>query len=130
MRCLPDVMLPTDSPFWINRDAFLKHFDQVDFNCRECKDVAPFYLAEWFYTPENGSARFILPTVMFINGKTEFISGRHRTAVLLPFLAEFPIAFGMINKPPDDFLRKLAPRVLTLNEMIELPDLPIVEHIP
>src|SRR4029079_18588645 len=107
MRCLPELTLSSDSPYWVARDAFLSHFDQADFHCRESHHIVPSYLSDWFYTPEDGTMRFCLPTVMFIAGKTQFINGRHRTAVLLPHLKELPIAFSAINETPREFLGRL-----------------------
>ena len=130
MRCLPDLTHPDDTPYWVTRDAFCKHFDQADFLCRQVENVTPSYLAEWFHTPADGIRRFILPTVQFIAGKTQFISGRHRTAVLLQYLEDLPIAFPVINRPPQNFLIRLALRSLEFHELIDLPDLPIVKHIP
>jgi len=129
MRCLPDLTISSDLPFWITREMFLEHFDQVDFLCRKSKDVKPMYLAQWFNALDNGDILFLLPTVLFIEGKTQFISGRHRTAVLLPYLKNLPIAFSLVNKPPQEFLYRVVLRPLALHEFIELPDLPIVEHI-
>jgi hypothetical protein len=117
-------------PFWVTRKAFLEHFDQIDFLCRESKDVEASYLAAWFLTPKDGATGFLLPTVQFVAGKTQFISGRHRTAVLLPHLKDLPIAFSLINRPPQYFLCRVTSRPLGLHEFIELPDLPIVERIP
>jgi hypothetical protein len=116
-------------PFWVTREAFLEHFDQVDFLCRESKKVEASYLAAWFHTPEDGITRFLLPTVQFVAGKTQFISGRHRTAVLLPYMKNLPIAFSLINRPPHDFLGRVTSRPLDLQEFIELPDFPIVERL-
>lgn len=130
MRCLPELTSNSEIPFWVAREAFLKHFDQADFLCRESKDVASSYLAAWFHTPEDGTPRFLLPTVQFVAGKTQFISGRHRTAVILPHFKYLPIAFSLVNKPPQDFLSRLALRSLALHEFIDLPDFPIVERIP
>lgn len=130
MRCLPDLTLISDMPFWVTQEAFLEHFDQVDFLCRESKDVAPSYLAAWFHKMDDGITRFLLPTVQFVAGKTQFISGRHRTAVLLQYLKNLPIAFSLVNKPSQDFLIRLALRPLSLHEFIELPDLPILGRIP
>ena len=129
MRCLPALTLNSDMPCWITREAFLEHFDQADFLCRESKSVTPTYLAAWFHKPEDGTTCFLLPTVQFVGGKTQFISGRHRMAVLLPYLQELPIAFSLVNKPPQDFLSQVILRPLALGKFIELPDLPIVERI-
>jgi hypothetical protein len=107
MRCLPSLTLNSDTPYWIPQKAFLEHFDQEDFFYRDLKLVPASYLAAWFDTPEDGITRFLLPTVQFVSGKTQFISGRHRTAVLLPHMQNLLIAFSLINKPPQDFLDKI-----------------------
>jgi hypothetical protein len=130
MRCYPDLTKYDDEPFWVSREVFLQHFDQDDFHDRGSKDVVHSYLAEWFHTPTDGTPRFMLPTVQFIAGKTQFINGRHRTAVLMLYLDELPIAFAFHGGEARDFLRRLALRPLDLYEFIELPDLPVVEHLP
>jgi hypothetical protein len=135
MLCLPYVTVATDKPFWVPKSTFFEHFDQNDFLCRESVDITSSYLASWFYTSADGKRRIELPTVHFVAGKTQFISGRHRTAVLLPHLDSLPIAFSLLRyDEPDDSLRKiLDPMNLTplnLEELIELPDLPIVPSIP
>ncbi len=126
MRCLPDVALPSDMPFWVSRNAFVEHFDQEDFLCRGAKEVEHCYLPEWFHE-HAGITRFLLPTVQFIGGKTQFISGRHRTAVLLTYLKELPMSFSCINKPPQAFFDRSGLRPLSLQSLIELPDLPRID---
>lgn len=133
MLCLPYVTVATDEPFWVPRAIFFEHFDQDDFLCRESVDVAPSYVASWFYTPEDGKRRFELPTVCFVAGKTEFISGRHRTAVLLPHLDNLPIAFSLLRYgEPDESLRRLLDPLrlipMKFDEWIELPDLPLLSR--
>lgn len=138
MRCLPYLTLSDDEPFWVTRETFLQHFDQDDFLCRESQVVTHAYLAEWFFSQADGTSRFMLPTVQIIAGKTQFINGRHRTAVLLHYQNEFPIAFALPDKgaisssarEAQDFLRCLAPRPLDIHQFIELPDLPIVDRLP
>jgi hypothetical protein len=129
MHCLPSLTLDSDIPFWVTREAFFEHFDQIDFLCRKSTKVEAFYLAAWFHTPEDGITRFLLPTVQFVANKTQFISGRHRTAVLLPYMKDLPIAFSLINRPPNDFLSRVTSRPLDLQEFIELPDLPRVNRL-
>jgi hypothetical protein len=138
MRCLPILTRNDDEPYWVTREKFLQHFDQDDFLCRESIVVAPSYLADWFYIQPDGTLLFMLPTISFIAGKTQFINGRHRTAVLLQYLDEFPVAFALPDKvasvlsakKAQDFLGRLALRPLDLHEFIELPDLCIVERLP
>lgn len=130
MRCLPDLTLGSDIPVWLTREQFLQHFDQADFEFRENTIVAHSYLAAWFHTAADGIPRFLLPTVQFVAGKTQFINGRHRTAVLFAYLEEVPVAFAATNKASQAFLGRLALRPLSLHEFVDLPDLPISESLP
>jgi hypothetical protein len=127
MRCLPELTRNDDECYWVTRQAFFQHFDQNDFLCRKSADVTASYLSEWFHTPKDGILHFMLPTIQFVGGKTQFINGRHRTAVLLPYLDELPFAFALSTKGASDILHRLALRPLRLDDFIELPDLPIVE---
>lgn len=94
MHILPFVDQPDDEPFWVSREAFAIHFDQDDFvHERVVREVTSAYRREWF--PHiNGVAKFQIAVVTFVGGKTQFINGRHRTAVLLPHLKELPIALA------------------------------------
>lgn len=138
MRCLPYLTMNDDEPYWVTREVFLQHFNQDDFLFRESVDITHSYLADWFYELGQDTPLFKLPTVGFVAGKTQFINGRHRTAVLLQYLECFPIAFAhpdKVTSPLDaenaqGFLRLLALRPLDINEPIELPDLPIVDGLP
>ncbi len=132
MHCLPDLTTGRESPFWVNRSSILKYFNQADFHCRESRNVVSAYLTEWFHTPEDGILRFNLPTVQFLTGTgmTEFINGRHRTAVLMQYLNEIPIAFSEVSPPPHEFLSQLSLRPLSLHESLELPDLPRKKRLP
>ena len=129
MRCLPEVTLPTDQPFWVTKASFFAYFDQADFQCRD--QVAPVaaYRSDWFC---DGQTRFILPTVAMIGGKTQFVSGRHRTAVLLEFLEELPIAFArpILDPTAIHIIEEIPKRSLALTEHIFLPDLPVKDHLP
>ena len=129
MRCLPQLTKIDDEPYWVTRKAFLQHFDQSDFRCRESLVITPSYLSEWFYSKPDGTLHFMLPTVHFVAGKTQFINGRHRTAVLLPYLEELPFAFAVSTKT-QFFLHRMSLRPLDLNQSIELPNLSIVKRLP
>ena len=130
MRCLPFVTLDSDKPYWIKRESFLAFFDHTDFMCREVSDVSPSYLSAWFHEQPNNLPFFYLPTVTFVSGKTQFINGRHRTAVLLPHLSELPMAFHLSILGSNALLAQLDKRPLNLEEVIMLPRLPIAEHLP
>ena len=136
MRCIPALTSCCDRPFWVTRDSFYRYFDQGDFCCRESEFVVPSYLAEWFHTPEDGIARFKLPAFTFVAGNTQFINGRHRTAVLLQQrLDPVPIAFVVSDDDQKSALELLILdnwnlRPLDLQVAIDLPDLPVMKRLP
>jgi hypothetical protein len=132
LRCLPYVHLPTDAAWWIAKSAFFEHFDQKDFLCRQIKDVTDAYLEHWFHDGPEQTRYFKIPPVSVINGKTQFISGRHRTAVLLPHLERIPLAFAMrdISDMDTDWIRRVALSPIEPDTLIELPDLPIRPSLP
>ena len=124
MMCLPHVGLETDIPYWISKADFLRQFSQPDFHCRNVENVTYAYLDDWFFQSQQGLC-FCLATVHFATGKSEFISGRHRTAVLLHYLDEIPIAVATRWTPAPPFL--LEKRPMCLETPFWLPDLPIVQ---
>ena len=126
MRCRPAVNLPTDVPFWISRSAFFEHFDQADFLCREVRDVTDAYLSDWFWD-KGGVRHFLLPPISVISGSTQFISGRHRTAVLLRHLERIPLSFDFrfIAEADKRWLHSVTDCAVDLTADIDLPDLPI-----
>lgn len=127
MRCLPELTVATDHPIWVRRDAFFAHFDQADFYCREAQVVQKAYLADWFHSPAPEHIHFMLPAFQILRGKTEFISGRHRVAVLLDYLSLLPMAVVRVDQQGEPLLDRIIERPLRLDEYIDLPDLPIVE---
>jgi hypothetical protein len=129
IRCFPGLTVESDVPCWITREVFFQNFDQHDFKFRDSLEIVPAYLTEWFYTPDKGIKRFILPSVQFVAGSTQFINGRHRTAVLLKYFDELPIAF-IFRKETQEFMNTLPVRSLDLKQFIELPTLPILEKMP
>lgn len=126
MKCTPTLTLDTDSPFWVTRDVFERVFDQADFRCRNQELIEGNYSKHWFYVDEFGSNRFLLPTVNLVSGKTQFINGRHRTAVLFERIDRIPIAF--VTGGAVDLAKSLGLEPVYDNEQIELPDLPIVDR--
>jgi hypothetical protein len=132
MHCLPSLTLDTDVPFWVSKEVFFAFFDQRDFHFRDQAAPIAAYLADWFHTPQDGEPQFILPAVCIVGGKTQFISGRHRTAVLLPHLEELPIAFAAQppNREAPQVIDRIPKRRLSLSERIWLPDLPVRERLP
>jgi hypothetical protein len=132
LRCLPYVHLPTDAPWWVAKSAFIAHFDQQDFMCRQVASVVDAYLEEWFHDGPAGTRYFKIPPVSVINGKTQFISGRHRTAVLLRHLECIPLSFHMreISDADTDWIRRIALSPIETDIPFELPDLPIRPTLP
>lgn len=88
MFCYPLPPLETDIPYWVSKASFYQHFDQQDFTCRDILDVVDAYLDDWFDFDAAGNRQFMIPPVSVKNGVSQFISGRHRTAVLLKFMKE------------------------------------------
>jgi len=127
--CFPGVGLRTDVPYWVTKEQFYNYFDQDDFNCREEKTTTAVYLEKWFYMDEDGKKYFILPTVQFVNGKTQFINGRHRTSVIINYMDEIPISFAMSLDDREYCLNRYSSRKMEMDEVLELPDLPIVKKI-
>ena len=93
MKCLPALTDETDRAFWISREDFGRVFDQRDFNCRASKQIEENYSEYWVEEDLQGNLCFRLPVVDVVSGTTQFINGRHRTAVLLRKLPRVPIAF-------------------------------------
>jgi len=125
MLCLPLATLPTDFPYWVTREDFMAYFDQTDYLCRDARVVKPNYCSSWFNKVDNGTLEFYLPTVQVIEGKTQFINGRHRTAVLFSQIEKIPIAFtkGVAR----DLAERLQFSPVNMDQYIALPDLPFVD---
>lgn len=132
MRCLPYVDLPSDAPWWVAKSAFLEYFDQNDFLWRQVKDVTDAYFEDWFHDGPDQTLYFEIPPVSVINGKTQFISGRHRTAVLLRHLERVPLAFAMrdIGEADTEWIQRVALSPIAIDTLIELPDLPVSPSLP
>lgn len=132
LRCLPYVHLATDAPWWIEKSSFLQHFDQDDFLCRQIRNVVDAYLHEWFHDGPDATRFFKIPPISVNNGKTQFISGRHRTAVLLRHLERIPLSFDMrhISVADMKWISFVAVEPIETHTLIDLPDLPIRPSLP
>lgn len=132
MRCLPRVDLATDLPFWVSRLSFLQHFAQDDFLCRHTKNVVDAYLEAWFEVDSSGTRFFKIPPVSVNFGRTQFISGRHRTAVLLRHLDRIPLSFDTRFVADADrvWIDSIVAARIETDTAIELPDLPIMLTLP
>ena len=117
----------------MSKSDFYAYFDQEDFALRAVRDVCPAYLSEWFCVDEHGLVRFRLSPVSAVGGKTQFVSGRHRLAVILPHLADLPIAFAFNCHLPERgkrLLEAIPKRPLNVDVPLELPDFPTRERLP
>ena len=113
----------TDEIFWLTKAKFLEFFDQHDFNFyREVKKVEPYYLNDWFYQ-NSGVNYFCVPTVLFSRGVTQFINGRHRTAVIFNEIDIIPMAFA--ERAAQSFAKSIGLMKLKNNEQFVLPKLPL-----
>lgn len=132
MLILPYVDHPDDEPFWISKAVFATYFDQDDLvKMRHVERVSSTYRPEWFPLVD-GARRFQLPIVSFVSGRTQFINGRHRTAVLLDYLEDLPFALVASHLGQlEQRLRAAIPkRALELSRPIQLPDLPFLDPDP
>ena len=132
MHCLPSVHLDTDIPFWVERSSFIQHFDQTDFLRRTVHNVVDAYLEDWFCIDGDGVRRFMIPPVSVRSRRTQFISGRHRTAVLLKHLDRVPLSFHTreISDADRAWVSSIVAEPIETNSVIELPDLPILSSLP
>ena len=133
MRCRLLVNLDTDIPFWVSLESFLNNFDQNDFHMRKVQNVADAYLESWFCNDTNGNRCFIIPPVSVHDGITQFISERHRTAVLMRHLKELPLSFDsrFISETDKQWIDSVAFRPIDLDaDVVELPELPIKQTLP
>jgi len=132
MLVLAEVNLPTDVPYWVNRDDFFKHFDQDDFQNREVRDVRTAYLRDWFLTAADGSVKFLIPIVSALGNRTDLVGTRHRLAVILPFLEEIPFAFatGRLKADAQRTLDAIPKRRIDMSVQFWIPDFPIQETLP
>jgi len=101
---------------------FYNCFDQEDFLCRDTIQVIQGYLSDWFVCKYD-KQYFLLPTVQIIARKTQFISGRHRTAVLIDHLNELPFAFAKPIRGNMTPILSIVDRPVDVDMDIELPDL-------
>ena len=127
---LPWISLDTDQPFWITRESFLRQFNQIDLHLREVGPIQLAYLADWFGQYPSGAKFFKIPTVGLLSSGTQFVNGRHRTAVLLSALDEIPIAFAINPLSNLRLYGELEKRPLDLAQQIFLPDLPVRAQLP
>jgi hypothetical protein len=132
MLCRLSVTLESDIPFWVTKQSFYRSFDQSDFVCRNVRNVVDAYLADWFDRENGAMPSFSLPPVSVSSGVTQFISGRHRTAVLLMHLPRVPLSFDTRRIEPSDraWIDAVVDEPIDLNATIELPDLPIRNALP
>jgi hypothetical protein len=126
-KIFPYVELSNDKPYWISRADFIQYFDQADFAIRECAEVEDAYSPACFGKDENNREVFILPVVAYINGTTQFINGRHRTAVLLKHMDLLPFALVTPFAISSEILKKITQNPINLGQPIEIPDLPIIK---
>ena len=131
MLVLAEVSLPTDVPYWVNRNDFFDHFDQFDFHNREVTNVRAVYLRDWFLTDANGSVKFLIPIVSASGNRTDLIGTRHRLAVILPYLEELPFAFatGHLQADAQRILDAIPKRPLDMSEPFWIPDFPVQETL-
>lgn len=123
IKCYPYTVVNSDTAYWVPVGEFVRHFDQGDLiKNRDAKDMVDAYSNDWFYTTENEALMFELATIQLINGKTQFISGRHRISVLILHMNLLPIAFC---QNAIVLAEQLKLELIDLSKPIELPLLSI-----
>src|SRR5690554_5304136 len=105
MKCIPELTVNTDKAFWTPWDVFKREFDQQDYNCRNSQVIDRNYSKHWFREDSQGTLWFRVPAVQIVSGATQFINGRHRTAVLFQEIAKVPIAFTI--RPAQELANRL-----------------------
>lgn len=129
MECLARTSLESDLPYWVPREKFLMLFDQEDYEFRHRRRVSLAYLCDWFVRPQGELPHFILPTVQFVNGKTQFINGRHRTAVLINYMECLPLSLAIPFPMPQPEFSEVTKYPLDTGVPLRLPDLKIVSGL-
>ncbi|MEW8262888.1 MAG: hypothetical protein AB2736_11040 [Candidatus Thiodiazotropha taylori] len=120
-------MAGKDKAFWVSLEVFEAQFDLGEYNeFRDVRVVERNYAKQWFYLDQSGILRFSLPVIDYYNGSTEFINGRHRTAVLFNELDRIPMALS--QRATKVLLSRSALTPLRENEQFILPDLPKVDR--
>jgi hypothetical protein len=115
-----------DIAYWVSVSDFRKHFNQYDFiENRDAKTIIEAYSEKWFFTDSLGATVFELPAVSVIDGKTQFLSGRHRVSVLINYVEFLPIAFSPSAK---NLARNLNFKAIDTTKTIELPELPFKKY--
>jgi hypothetical protein len=124
-KCKPYIKGNEDLAWWVPIQEFKKHFDQSDFHHnRKVLNVEDAYSEDWFCVGSNNEKLFELPTVCEIEGKTQFINGRHRVAVLIQHLDILPIVF---TPSALELLGSLNLEQIKISEGIMLPELPVLK---
>ena len=130
MQCQPALTLSSDIAVWISREDFYEYTNQDDYLNRNRRSITHAYLSEWFIPARGEITKFLLPTIQVLGNTTQFINGRHRTAVLLEYLSEVPIVFAYEDTSSQTFPAGMRIKPVRINQCILLPDLPTLDHLP
>lgn len=126
MKCRIDLQTSTDRPLWIDWAKFMQCVDHADLACRESKIVENFYRSAWFRF-QDGQWFFSPPAFYLRQGSALFINGRHRVLLLSRHLQLLPMSLTQSDKQSESALSSITMRPLALDEVFELPDLPMRE---
>ena len=99
--------------------------DLEDLACREAQVVEDYYLEDWFRSNEAGGHSFFPPSFYLKEGTAFFINGRHRVALLSRHLDIIPLVLTQMDKISKRVLESMAVCELGLDEVFEIPDLPV-----
>lgn len=115
-----------DRLFWVPLSVFRSNFNVADADDRFVVNVAQGYLEAWFEETASGKS-FIPPVVQLVEGRTQFINGRHRMAVLEAHLEAIPMAFDFRSSGMSEWVKALGLQPVDAGAVIELPDLPYLD---
>jgi len=107
----------------------MANIDLEDLAFRESKDVLDWYHPDWFRRDDKGILYFTPPAFAYRNGRLVGVNGRHRAVLLFRHRQVIPMLLVRPYSWPKDKLAEISQREIGEREMVELPDLPINNHI-
>jgi hypothetical protein len=124
-----------DELYLIKVEELMAIIDAHDLEQRKSETIEDAYHEHWFTQHEDGSYQFHAPEFYLTRGIVKFINGRHRTLLLGKHLKRIPMALTnmdgfpiLATSPRQESIKaldKISAQKLTVNEILEFPDLPI-----
>ena len=128
MKCKIDITAETDLAAWVSKEAFFNNIDLDDLACRDSEIIYDWYHPKWFRKDENGKLYFTPPAFAFLKGHLVGINGRHRALLLYRHTEMIPMLLVLPHEWPKDKLEEIVHKRIGNDEILELPDLPIINN--